>query len=449
MKKLMVIFLLMLSVMSFAQEHKIPGTGSQGTLEGGFGMTWIDGAPAYAFRARPDVSFGKFGLGLDINLEFTADGKIRTENFNTTSDYLALIRYLRYGSKNDDVYVQVGSIDDYTLGHGSIMYYYSNSASLDNKKIGLAFDLNMDKWGVESIYSDFSEKGIAAVRGYVKPLQFTSANSIPIISNIEVGASYAADMNTYAGVYSGTTDPVTKKFKAISDKGNIKIMGADIGLPIFKGSVASLNLYFDYTKIVDFGDGKSAGMLFALNGMGIVNASLKFERRDNSAHYISQYFSGLYEIERFKFDSGVVKSGVSRLNAVKEAKGGYFGSLLVDVAHLINAYGSYQRLDADPNSGTLRLQAEAAPTQVPMVARAGFDKSNIRGEKDMFVLDDRSSMYAELGYKPYSYLLVSMVYQWTFTPVRDNNDPKGNVIGFKPQKRVEPRVTFVYPFGGK
>ncbi len=144
-----------------------------------------------------------------------------------------------------------------------------------------------------------------------------------------------------------------------------------------------------------------------------------------------------------------MKSGVSRLNAVKEAKGGYFGSLLVDVAHLINAYGSYQRLDADPNSGTLRLQAEAAPTQVPMVARAGFDKSNIRGEKDMFVLDDRSSMYAELGYKPYSYLLVSMVYQWTFTPVRDNNDPKGNVIGFKPQKRVEPRVTFVYPFGGK
>jgi hypothetical protein len=41
------------------------------------------------------------------------------------------------------------------------------------------------------------------------------------------------------------------------------------------------------------------------------------------------------------------------------------------------------------------------------------------------------------------YLLISMLYSWTFSPVRDADD---NVISYKTQKRVEPRVSFIYPF---
>ena len=70
-------------------------------------------------------------------------------------------------------------------------------------------------------------------------------------------------------------------------------------------------------------------------------------------------------------------------------------------------------------------------------------KLNIRDEKDLFKLDDRSYLYFELGYKPLPYIIVSMLYNWTFTPVRDAND---NIIDYQPQKRIEPRVSFVYPF---
>ena len=60
----------------------------------------------------------------------------------------------------------------------------------------------------------------------------------------------------------------------------------------------------------------------------------------------------------------------------------------------------------------------------------------------MFKLDDRSYLFTEIGYKPTQYLLVSIVYNWTYTPVRDIND---KIVDYKPQKRVEPRISLIFP----
>ncbi len=70
-------------------------------------------------------------------------------------------------------------------------------------------------------------------------------------------------------------------------------------------------------------------------------------------------------------------------------------------------------------------------------------KLTFKDEKDLFTLDDRSFLFAELGYKPMPYILVSMVYNWSFTPVRDGKD---NIVDYKSQEKIEPRVSFIYPF---
>ena len=448
MKKLLVsCFILFLMVSVHAQTNTFPGQ-PPSALTGGFGLTWIDGAPTYAFRIRPDISFKNFGVGLDLNLEFDASGKLRKENFNTASDYLSIIRYVRYGYKKDPVYAQIGAIDYYTLGHGSIMYQYANSPSVDNKKIGLVFDLNMDKWGFESIYSDFSEGSVVGTRVHIKPLQFTSLSVIPVISGLEIGASFAGDYNSKAGVEAGSLNPATNTFTSSIDDGSISVYGFDLGLPLLTSSMLNIELYTDYAKIVNFGDGVSAGFLFNFNGLGLATAALKFERRWNSKEYIPSYFGSLYEIERFNatYVSPTrtdVQSRAQELRAATDPQNGFFGSLSIDVLHLLDIYGGYQRLDKLPQSGILNMRAEVAPTSVPFVVRAGYDKNNIIDEKDLFTLDNRSALYAEVGYKPYPYLLVSMLYQWTFTPLRDKDD---NITGFEPQKKIEPRVSFIYPF---
>ncbi len=78
-----------------------------------------------------------------------------------------------------------------------------------------------------------------------------------------------------------------------------------------------------------------------------------------------------------------------------------------------------------------------------MVVRAGYDKTQIATESEIFTLDDRSLLFVEAGYKPYPFMTVSMVYQWTFTPIRGANDV---ILGYEPQEKIEPRVSFEMPF---
>ena len=54
----------------------------EGLIGGGAGLTWIDNEPYYSVHLFPEFSFAKFGVGLNLNLEFDQEGKLRNENFN-------------------------------------------------------------------------------------------------------------------------------------------------------------------------------------------------------------------------------------------------------------------------------------------------------------------------------------------------------------------------------
>jgi hypothetical protein len=444
MKKIISILLLILSVPVFAQWESFPQPG-EGVISGGLGLNYIDGDLHYSFHFRPELSFMNFGVGLNLTLDFNKEGKLRKENFNEFSDYLSIIRYVRYGLKNDPLFVKLGAIDWYTLGHGSVMYRYNNNPGFDNVSNGLVFDVDFGNFGLESIYSRFGEAGVVGARGFVRPFQFTSASSIPVISNIEVGATYAGDYNKHAGVISGVYDHNVNDFAATRDKGSINIIGFDIGIPIVNTSMFGLDLYYDFNKIINFGSGSAAGIMMNFGGLGMVTATAKLERRFNGDNYIPSYFNTIYESQRFRIDtsSGMVYSKAQMLEAATDNSDGFFGELGVNVLGIFDIIGSYQRLDKDPHSGILFLSTDISPDDASFVARAGYSKTNIIDEKDLFTLDERSYLFTEIGYKPIPYILVSMVYSWTFSPVRDFDD---NIISYKTQKRIEPKISFIYPF---
>jgi len=455
MKKFFVIMaVLLFSCSIFAQYNQFeqyPREG-KGNLEGGFGLNWIDGQLYYRFHIMPEIALGNFGVGLDLNLDINKSGNIRKEDFNTLSDYLSIIRYVRYGLKHDPVYIKLGALDYYNLGHGSIMYQYNNSPSIDNRKIGLITDIDFGNFGFESIYSTFAEAGVTALRAYVRPLKFSSLADVPIIGNFEVGGTYAVDFNKYSGVVFNEVVPTgpiplpqynPQQFTE-KDKGRMQIVGADIGLPIIKSSMLNLVLYTDYAKIINYGSGVATGIQIDLNGLGILNASAKLERRFNKAHYLPSYFNSMYEIQRYRIDStGMPTSKATLLSNLTNPDNGVFGELGLHFLGVLDIIGSYQRLDKTPNSGDLHLVANVSPQGIPFVVRAGYDKINIGNESAIFKVDNNSYLYFEFGYKPIPYILVSMLYNWTFTPIRDANK---NVIDYKPQKRIEPRISFVYPF---
>lgn len=461
-----VFVLLVLSFVSFSFAQKAPAKaaagkegGTSGVMTGGIGMTWIDGEAYYLVNLAPELSFGKFGVGLDLNLHVSSkDQKIRKEDFDETYDYIRIIRYLRYGSKGDEFYIRLGALDYARLGHGSILYNYKNSPSVDARKIGAELDFDFGKWGVETVYGDLSAASVLGMRGYVRPLQFTKANAIPIISNIEVGATFVSDVRGDASDVNYKPSPISSlsvgtgpgvPFGSKTNNGSLSIIGFDLGLPLLRMPVIDMTLYYDFAKILTYGSGMSVGLETNFSGMGLIKIFTKFERRfAQTDQYLPSYFDSFYELDRYTLTvdtAGIVQKFSSKAQLLSNTKSpgpGFFGSLLVDVLGTIQIEGMYQKLDRDSKSGILHLGTNTGE-KIPLIhASAGYDKKYIQSNKDIFTLDERSLLYAEVGYKPYPFMIVSTLYTWTFAPEKDKD---GNINGYKPQKRITPKVSFVFP----
>jgi len=411
-------------------------------LLGGIGVTYIDQTAYMSLHFQPEFEFSNIGIGIDLTLNFNDQG-IRTEEWEDVSDYLSILRYFRYGRKYDPVYFRVGALDYATLGHGTIIYMYNNRASYDARQIGAEFDLDFNYFGIETVYSNFLQAGILGVRAYVRPLQFTTLATVPIIGGFEIGASYSEDFNNNSGIVSGGLDE-NGDFQATENIGRTTIYGFDLELPIIKGSTFELDLFYDYVQIHNFGTGQTLGALLNFS-TGVLDIKAKFERRFNDDDYLPSYFNPLYEIDRFSYDAETdsVRSKVQLLYPDGEVGKGYYGGLLIDIFHLFKILGSYERLDLYPKSGRLHLSADISPKDGSFIARGAYDKVGLHNVGEIFTLDDRSFLYAEVGYKPIPFLIVSILYKWNFAPVRDNG---GMIIGYETQTRVEPRVSLAYPF---
>jgi hypothetical protein len=447
MKKIVVLAVVMM-ISSFtvfgqgkAAAAAAKGGGTEGAVKGGVGMTWIDGEAYYLVSLAPEIAFGKFGIGLDLNLHISSkDQKIRTEDFDETYDYLRIIRYLRYGSKGDEFYIRLGALDYSRLGHGFILYNYKNSPSFDNRKIGAEFDLDFGKWGLETVYGDFAGASVLGMRGYTRPLQFTPAKSIPILGNLEIGATVASDVRRDA---RDTSLVITGTDTSAANSGAMTIVGVDLGLPLLRLPVIDLTYYLDYAKILNYGHGFATGLEANFSFLGAIKMFSKFERRFGESNYfMPAYFDAFYELERYQSTPGNFHSKAQTLATTLSQGPGYFGSLLIDVLGTIQVEGSYQKLDLQPTSGAMHLGMNTG-NKIPLVmVSAGYDKRNIIDNKDVFTLDQRSLLYAEVGYKPYPFMIVSTLYTWTYAPEKNAD---GDVTGYKPQKRITPKVSFVFP----
>ncbi|MBI4428517.1 MAG: hypothetical protein HY562_05305, partial [Ignavibacteriales bacterium] len=198
-------------------------------------------------------------------------------------------------------------------------------------------------------------------------------------------------------------------------------------------------LYFDYAKIIGYGSGAAAGINFDFSGMGLLTVSAKYERRFMGDQFIPSYFDALYERDRFApFGSAFVSKAMA-LNAATKSEG-YYGELLVSILNTFNIVGGYQSPVGIKNAGILHMELQTGDAIPILLLSAGYDKRNIG---QIFKLDDNSVLYAQIGYKPYPFLLVSMLYEFTWTEEKDAN---GNVIGFNQQKRIEPKASLVFSF---
>lgn len=229
------------------------------------GSTTVDQEQLYRLSLRPDFPLGRLGIGLDLELFVERNGDLGRRGWKAGSSTQAFdsilrkIYYVRYGRPNDAVYVKIGALDDVTLGYGLIVNSYRNTLHYPgSKKTGVQFRIanlagtNIGLEGAINNLQDFQEGGaLIGLRAFGR------------VANMELGATFVADLDQYSGLRDGDSDGVPDPIDAFPDDGSIALDNDDDGVPDPRDSDDDNDGIID----ADAGSGLSADIAAALVGL--------------------------------------------------------------------------------------------------------------------------------------------------------------------------------------
>lgn len=469
-------------------------------LAAAFGITSFSGGLAdgeyLTLTLQPEVDLSAIGLnevgfGMYAPLRFqinagddtTSSGglRFREEDYDDPNELLSIIRYVRYGQKNGDqaLYARFGSLDGANVGYGSMLSFYRNEVGTDARRRGLAFDLDAGLMGVETVYGSFTDPGVYAARGYVRPFWVPEELGGGLgLSALALGFTLAGDLERAGGYVNpdssgapfvlpdalvGTPPPGAAVGR---EDGGLTTVGVDLALPFAQGDGFALAAFADLSKILDYGWGGGAGLGLSLTPpAGLARFDARLELRYLGAHYIPRYFNAFYEVERIRqVDSTDVPldgGGTQRvaqyqtrrneLLAQTESYGGLFGALAGTVFGVFRVEGTYQQLFETGGTGWLHLGATLGrPGRDLLIARASFDRWNIGGDATTLTTDADALFQAEVSAGLMRYLQLGLVYENAFQPIFEGEGAErassNRVVGHRRQSRFEPRVQLLFPF---
>ena len=229
------------------------------------GSVTVDQEQLYRLSLRPDFPLGRLGIGLDLELFVERNGDLGSRGWeagSSTQTFDSLLRkiyYLRYGRPNDAFYVKIGALDDVTLGYGLIMDSYRNTLHYPGiKKTGLQFRIanlvgtNIGLEGAINNLQDFQEGGA-----------LIGLRAFGYVANIELGLTFAADLDQYSGLRDSDSDGVPDPIDAFPDDGEFALDNDDDGVPDHLDSDDDNDGIID----ADAGSGLSADIAAALLGL--------------------------------------------------------------------------------------------------------------------------------------------------------------------------------------
>ena len=311
---------------------------------------------------RPELSFGKFGIGFDLVMYIDNEGNIRKDEWDEPSDFIDKILYLRWGQKSDPFWLKWGSLNNVTLGYGGLLNGYSNMMEFPSvRKVGINTGINYGNFGTEIFLSnmkDFSRGGtLLGLRG-----TYRISDALPIT----IGMNFVQDMNQFSGLKDTDGDnypdlfddfPNDKElwndtdgdgiadlnggskapnggwdidadgnnildseqsdlnlkpepFKSTNSEAVAQGFGFDIGYPVLKSRALSLEVYSEFNTL-SFSQSTGDTTYFnrdKMTGSGITLPGLKasffgflsvsFEYRLKNGYFIPQFFDGSYDLSR-------------------------------------------------------------------------------------------------------------------------------------------------------
>ncbi|WP_372750919.1 hypothetical protein [Labilibaculum sp.] len=412
-----------------------------------FTYVQIGGKNYLGLRFQPDINFGKIGIGLEVPFYFNLDdGKLYSNEFKNGSGIFRLISYLRYGRKKQDrIYLKLGQLQGEALGYGSLLNNYGNSPSFEKRKVGLSYDIRIQKiFGVEGLYSDFNFQSLnlLAIRPYVRPF---SESNIPIVKTLDFGFSFITDKDqtTRFGDESGSNEFLSK---------GIKAFGFDMGILILNTGLINLTGYAHYSRLSkvksdsliaylqeyatsqDYNAGKGTGIGLNAN-MNIIGnlfrLNSRIERLWYSDNYTPQFFDAIYEVNK--------DAKIAALGNVKKQQGIY-ASISASLLDKIMLGGNLLLPDKVSKSSPASLQLNLRTPNLfnKIIVEGYYTKGNLTKIGDSFTFDENSLALLRFAYKISPILVSGIDYRWAWSEQDDGS--------FQADKSIMPYLAFRFQF---
>lgn len=422
------------SAQSLADRMHLPESPSdayRGLALGG-GTTVVDGQPYFLLHAAPQFQLGEWGFGFDGNIRISPEGQLRKEDWTGVYSYLRWINYISFDHPNDDFYFRVGGLEHATIGNGTIVSDYWNNSSYDDRRIGLAGRLDLGLFGAQALTSDLFQRNLVAMRPFVRPFRIIPFLNSWFLNNIEIGVTGAFDFDTNATRLIPNHEPyVTHYYNADSTTDSVVIhkdsatipsplvtLGADISMMLWQSEKTEGRIYADYVRFEKFNDGIILGARTSFDIFDSVLLDLRGERSLFRNQFLPNYYNSFYERDRFDNQAGVDQY-ITKVTLLSDSAGGngngFRAGAFVNYFNKFVFQGSYSHLDNLPGQDLMDLEIALPQLPYGMFLRVHYARENINGVTDLFALDNRSLMYAELSYRPWNWLILTAVERWTFT----------------------------------
>jgi len=404
-------------------------------MGGGVGSVLLGDETYTQIRLLPELTFGKFGLGLDIDLMIDSNGDIRKEDWDSFEDYVNKVYYLRYGNRGDSFYGRLGGFKSYTLGHGLVMKDYSNMLRYpEYKQIGIQLGGKLPVAGMtaEVFTSNAVKNDILGGRLTIQPL---SSTSIPLLNKLTFGGTVAHDRNQIRGLldsdddnypdhfddfpydddwhnlidteiddyhdlyFSTVENPTEEGFEEWFenneyfenrrnpsfddfDEDDVTVFGVDYELPFIQKPLFTLSHYAEAAQIKDHG----MGFIFPGFYSKFLIFHMNLEYRMYQDDFLPAFFDQLYDEQRAFVqtyaDSTTVLSKESLVNGMTKSYG-WYGALTTNILNFLFVTVAYEDMyDAnDENFRSLWGKANFDTKLIPKLTKAeigysqtGFDK---------------------------------------------------------------------------
>ena len=176
-----------------------------------FGTLTVDGKTWTRLSFTPEVSFGKLGVGFNLELFMDQNQNLSTRGWdfdtrrNGLESVLRKFDYVRWDHPGAPFYARLGTLEGIDLGYGLVASGFGNMARYpDYKELGLDVQFNdwtavgLDVEVVANNVQDLQNGGpVTAFKVGLRPLK---PLGIPVLGGLVVRTGAAYDWNQYAGL---------------------------------------------------------------------------------------------------------------------------------------------------------------------------------------------------------------------------------------------------------